>query len=128
MKITHIAILARDIELLKDFYCRWFGATAGPRYHNPRRGFTSYFLTFPDGDARLEIMNESGITDASPSGKLRGFSHIAISAGSKEAVDELTERMRLEGIPVLGNPRTTGDGYYESVVADPEGNIVEISV
>lgn len=128
MKITHIAILARDIELLKDFYCHWFGATAGPRYHNPRRGFTSYFLTFPDGGARLEIMNEPGITDAAASGKLRGFCHIAISAGSKEAVDELTERMRLEGIPVLGNPRTTGDGYYESVVADPEGNIVEISV
>ncbi|MEC0304530.1 glyoxalase/bleomycin resistance/extradiol dioxygenase family protein, partial [Terribacillus saccharophilus] len=25
-------------------------------------------------------------------------------------------------------PRTTGDGYYESVIEDPEGNIVEITI
>ncbi len=28
---------------------------------------------------------------------------------------------------IAGAPRTTGDGYYESVVLDPEKNIIEIT-
>jgi lactoylglutathione lyase len=28
---------------------------------------------------------------------------------------------------VLDGPRRTGDGYYESVVLDPDGNRVEIA-
>lgn len=47
--------------------------------------------------------------------------------GSKEAVDKLTERLRNDGYAILSNPRITGDGYYESTVADPEGNCIEIS-
>lgn len=128
MDINHIAVWAHDIELLKDFYCRWFKATAAPRYHNPKRGLTSYFLSFPDGGAKLEIMNEPDITDAEAGQKLRGFCHIAISVGSKEAVDGFTERMRSGGVTILGNPRTTGEGMYESTIADPEGNIVELTV
>ena len=48
--------------------------------------------------------------------------------GSKEKVDALTEKIREHGHPVIGEPRTTGDGYYESVVSDPEGNWIEITV
>ena len=57
MRIEHIALWAEDIELLKDFYTRYFGAVAGDRYHNPVKNFTSCFLKFPDGGSRLEIMN-----------------------------------------------------------------------
>lgn len=128
MNINHVAVWAIDIELLKDFYCRWFNAKPGERYHNPRKSLTSYFLTFPDGGARLEIMNAPGIIDRADAEKLKGFCHITISLGSREMVDELTGRMRSAGIPILGEPRTTGDGYYESVIADPEGNIVELTV
>ena len=56
------------------------------------------------------------------------FAHFAISVGSKEKVDLLTERIREKGYEIVGEPRTTGDGYYESVVRDPEGNLVEITV
>jgi lactoylglutathione lyase len=28
---------------------------------------------------------------------------------------------------VVGAPRKTGDGYYESVVLDPDGNVVQIA-
>ena len=48
--------------------------------------------------------------------------------GSKEKVDAITERIRSAGYKVLSEPRTTGDGYYESCVADPEGNQIEITV
>jgi lactoylglutathione lyase len=53
---------------------------------------------------------------------------VAISVGSRDHVDELTARLRQDGYPVLDGPRRTGDGYYESVVLDPDGNRVEIAV
>ena len=57
-----------------------------------------------------------------------GLTHFALSVGSKQRVDELTEALRRDGYSIVGEPRTTGDGYYESVVLDPEGNRIEITV
>ena len=57
-----------------------------------------------------------------------GFAHLAFSVGSKEKVDQLTQQMFNDGITIAGQPRTTGDGYYESVVLDPEGNRIEITI
>ena len=56
-----------------------------------------------------------------------GLAHFTISVGGKEQVNALTERLRKDKYTIFGEPRTTGDGYYESVVLDPEGNILEIS-
>ncbi len=56
-----------------------------------------------------------------------GYVHIAFSLGSKEAVDNLTERMRNDGYHVVSGPRTTGDGYYESCIVGIEGNLIEIT-
>jgi lactoylglutathione lyase len=60
-------------------------------------------------------------------GLINGLSHIAISVGNKEIVDKLTERLRSDGFIIIGEPRITGDGYYESVILDPEGNRIEIT-
>jgi lactoylglutathione lyase len=35
--------------------------------------------------------------------------------------------LRFDGYKIVGEPRTTGDGFYESVIADGEGNWVEIT-
>lgn len=55
-----------------------------------------------------------------------GLCHFAISVGCVEKVNELTENFRNDGYKIKREPRVTGDGYYESVVLDPEGNNVEI--
>ena len=60
--------------------------------------------------------------------KLQIFVHIAFSLGSKDAVDALTEKMRNDGYNVISDPRTTGDGYYESCIIGIEGNQIEITV
>lgn len=57
MKLEHIALWAADLDAVCGFYERYFGATASATYHNPRRNFTSRFLSFPDGGARIEVMN-----------------------------------------------------------------------
>lgn len=134
MKITHIAIWVKDLEAVKAFYTSFFNAKSNEMYHNPQKDFTSYFLSFPGNDVRLELMHNPEVpvlkpsqSSTSPGDQYLGIIHFAISVGSKEEVDSLTEQIRKTGHQVLGEPRTTGDGYYESVVSDPEGNLVEIT-
>jgi lactoylglutathione lyase len=126
MHIDHIAVWTPDPDRLLAFYSRHFAATAGLRYTNPRTGFESYFLSFESG-ARLEVMRSPAVSTGAD-GPRFGYAHLAVSVGSDEAVDRLTERLRVAGVPVLDGPRRTGDGYYESVVADPDGNRIEIIV
>lgn len=57
-----------------------------------------------------------------------GLAHFAIALVSKQKVDDLTHTLRMKGYSIFGEPRTTGDGYYESVIADPEGNQIELTV
>src|SRR5207253_1224052 len=107
----------------------YFGARAGKKYHNPKKDFHSYFLSF-DSDCRLEIMQMPGIPDSQNDiyKQFSGLIHFAIGVGTKEKVDGLTSQLRNDGFEIVGEPRTTGDGYYESVVLDPEGNRIEITV
>lgn len=126
MKIEHIAIYFKDLEKAKSFFSEYFGASAGELYRNEKTGFSSYFLTLGSG-CRLEIMNRPEVCGGE-NRPLGGFHHIAFSVGNREGVDSLTERLRQDGYPVIGEPRVTGDGYYESVIADHEGNIIEITV
>ncbi|CAM4175949.1 MULTISPECIES: VOC family protein [Bacillus] len=126
MKIEHVAIWVNDLVGMRDFYKQYFNGEENSLYDNPKKQFKSYFITF-EGGARLELMKRVGIEDALQTETI-GYAHIAFSVGSKEKVNELTNTLREAGYPVLNGPRTTGDGYYESVVSDPEGNQIEITI
>lgn len=129
MKLEHAALWTEDLERSRAFYQRWFEARANQRYTNPRTGFASYFLAFGRGDARLELMQMPGVAPrpALAGGtQTMGLVHLAFAVGTPAEVDALTARMREAGVAVLDGPRRTGDGYYESVVADPDGNRVEL--
>lgn len=129
MHIEHIALWTKDIERLRAFYQTYFNAAAGEKYTNSNKGFQSYFLTFPSGP-RLEIMHIPSVPESKDDVKVQftGYIHIAFSVGSKAAVDHLTHQLQKDGYSLLDGPRTTGDGYYESVILDPDGNRVEITI
>ena len=127
MKIEYIAMYVNDLEKARDFFIKYFNAVSNNGYHNKTTDFRSFFLTFEDG-ARLEIMTRPGMEDGEKTEKRTGYIHIAFSVGSKEAVDELTAKLKEDGYPVISGPRTTGDGYYESCILGPEGNQIEITV
>jgi lactoylglutathione lyase len=129
MKIEHLAVWAEDLEKMRQFYLTYFHMKSSEKYENDAKGFSSYFLSFGDGKTRLELMNKLDIRqEPDRGGATKGLAHFAMSVGSKEAVNMLTEKLRADHYIIEGEPRTTGDGYYESVVLDPEGNRVEITV
>ena len=128
MKIEHLALWVADLERMRSFYIQYFGMRSGEKYVNATKQFTSYFLSFKGSATRLELMYRPDVRDHTGKKEItNGLTHFAISVGSKEKVDQLTEQLREEGYMIAGEPRTTGDGYYESIVLDPEGNHIEIT-
>lgn len=125
MEISHTSLYTTDLERMKQFYETYFHASAGPKYRNPKTGLETYFLSF-EGTAQLEIMTRPGLTEASLPEFPTGWDHLAFRTGSRETVNELTERLACDGYRTLSAPRITGDGHYESCVADPDGNLIEI--
>jgi lactoylglutathione lyase len=129
MRIHHIAIWTKQLEELKDFYEQYFQLKANKKYFNPVKKFSSYFLKFEDDFSSIEIMEIPELKNNPASEFLfTGISHFAISVGSKEKVDLLTGLLRNDGFKIIGEPRFTGDGFYESVISDPDGNRVEITI
>jgi len=125
MKINHIALYTNDLEQMKSFYIKYFNASSNQGYHNPKTGLRTYFLSFQD-QTRLELMYRPELNQLNPTPFQTGYIHLAFSAGSREEVDQLTALLEQDGYTVLSKPRTTGDGYYESCVLDPDGNQIEI--
>lgn len=126
MRVEHIAMYVTDLEKVKDFFVNYFNAVPNEGYHNKTTNFRSYFLSFDDG-ARIELMNHPDMQDSEKEIRRTGFIHIAFSVGSREKVDELTQRLKADGYKVLSGPRTTGDGYYESCIVGIENNQIEIT-
>ena len=128
MRIHHFALWTTDLDRFERFYVNYFGAAITSRYRNVAKGFQSIGLSFGDG-VQIEVMKTTTLSPIviEPGAQRMGLTHFAIATGSEVGVDQLTERLLADGHPVLDGPRRTGDGYYESVVLDPDGNRVEIS-
>jgi len=129
MKIEHLAIWVQDLEKMRIFYEKYFLAQAGQKYINPTKQFQSYFLSFETG-ARLELMHRPDVAARLSAWEEEeiGLAHFAISVGSQTQVDQITDQLRTDQYLVIGETRWTGDGYYESVILDPENNRVEVTI
>ena len=127
MRIEHIAMYVCDLERAREFFVKYLGGESNNGYHNQKTGFRSYFISFENG-ARLEIMTKPDIIDHDKALNRTGYAHIAFSLGSKEKVDQLTEKLKNDGFSVVSGPRTTGDGYYESCIIAVEENQIELTV
>jgi lactoylglutathione lyase len=76
----------------------------------------TFYEKYFDGRSNLKYENER-----------KGFTSLGVELGSPAAVDALTKQLQGDGFPLLDGPRRTGDGYYESMIADPEGNRIVIA-
>ena len=125
MRLEHVALYVDDLEAMRAFYCEHLGAVANTKYHNPASGFQSYFLSF-EGGGRVEMMSHPDTVANGLHLKSLGYTHLAFSLSSREAVDQKTRELAEQGVVVFSQPRQTGDGYFESVILDPEGNQIEL--
>jgi lactoylglutathione lyase len=127
MTIDHIAIWTYNLEGMRNFYMHYFDASSGHAYYNHSREFRSYFLSFNSG-TRLEIMEMPNVplNRNNTMKQYTGLIHFAINPGSRQKVNEVTERLRADGFRIIGEPRVTGDNLYESIILDPDGNRVEL--
>ncbi len=123
MKIDHIAIWADDIELLRKFYMRYFNMTCNDKYVNTRKNFSSYFLSFSEGGARLEIMNIPGKDAPAGRGNLKGLAHFTISVGSKENVDDMARKFKEDGVVIITSPAPRATAIMNVSSPTPKGTM-----
>jgi len=129
MILEHVAIWTDNLEELKQYYIKYFGATANEKYTNKQNQFHSYFLTFKSG-ARLEIMTKPGIPDNKNdrvTDQHKGIIHLAFGVNTMNEVDEKANQLISDGFKILRGPRKTGDGYYEFETLDPDDNRLEVT-
>ena len=129
MILEHAAIWTKDLEKLKNYYEKFYGATSGNKYRNETNGFESYFLSFESG-ARLELMQRPGIPDNlndTVHQQYIGIIHLAFSVKTKIEVDDKARELLAHGHTILRGPRLTGDGYYEFETLDPDNNRLEVT-
>lgn len=126
IKINHIAAYVSDLEQAREFFIKYFNASSGNIYHNPKTGLKTYFLSFGN-DVKLEIMTRPGLSASQQDEYRLGYIHLAFSLGSREAVDALSLQLAGDGFRVLSGPRVTGDGFYESSIEAIDNLILELT-
>lgn len=129
MKIDHIAVWTLQLEMLKDYYVKYFNGTPNEKYINSEKQYESYFVSFESG-ARIELMQKPGIPqnlNDTVAKQYMGIIHIAFGVENMEMVNKKSEELKKAGYQVLRGPRKTGDGYWEFETLDPDNNRIEVS-
>ncbi|VTP16056.1 putative lyase [Phytobacter ursingii] len=125
MKIAHVALWTRNLDAQVAFWQDVFGGQRNERYLSKNRpGFASHFISLTEGPT-IELMALPVLDDAPANPEFVGWAHIAISVGSVKDVEAMAQKAQANG-RLLSPARWTGDGFYEAVIADPDGNRIEL--
>jgi lactoylglutathione lyase len=129
MTLEHVAIWTNQLEILKEYYVKYFQGNSNEKYINSNTGFNSYFLRFASG-ARLELMSMPTIP-ANQNDTIQkqhlGLIHLAFGVDTIKEVEEKAIQLQADGFSILSGPRKTGDGYYEFETLDPDNNRIEVT-
>lgn len=126
-QIEHIALATSNLESLCAFYRR-LGGVALPLSPDPGDGFRNCVLDFCG--VRLEVFERPRGRGASAAdGRSSRLLYLGFALRSADAVDELSRVLAAAGHRVLEQPHRGGElGRYESIVLDPDGNRLKLSV
>ena len=125
MKIAHVALWTCNLDAQVVFWQEVFGGQSNERYLSKNRpGFASHFISLSEGPT-IELMALPELDDAPVNPEFVGWAHIAITVGNVSEVDAMAQKAQANGC-LLSAARWTGDGFYEAVIADPDGNRIEL--
>ena len=129
VQIEHIALVTGDLDRLCDFY-RLLGPVVSPPVTDADTGLRRCMLDFCS--VRLEVFERQDSGEVAPAGNQLQppvLLHLGLVLGSADAVDELSRVVAAAGHRVPEPPhRVDQGGRYESVVLDPDGNRVKLTV
>ncbi len=126
MKMDHVAIVTGNAETMKEFYEMNFKTERTIRWTDGT--VLLYFIEFSNG-VKLELeQRDNPVHVERDVENTYGLAHLAIQVDTKEELEEITERMKKNGVPMRSGPTAYGEDFYESSFWDPDGNIVEITV
>ncbi len=124
MKIAHFALWTQQLDVEARFWVDFFAASINENtLARPTRLCLLFCYYRRRGGDRAD--DQAGLQQACADNNHTGWAHLALSVGGAEQVDAIAQRAGAAGI-LISPPRTTGDGYYEAVIADPDGNLIEI--
>ena len=113
--IEHIAIVAKDTAVLKDWYMDMYGGRVV--YDN---GKGTYFLQFPDGSMIEIVVAQTGRTGESE--KSPGIRHLAFSVSPKN-FDEIVEKLKADSrVEEVHDVSENAKGLKTYWYKDIEGN------
>lgn len=122
MRLHHIELNARDLDLSFPFYKRFFDHLGCKR--SERAGaWCAFYL---DGFYVWVNQCNPGKAEAGFDRYRIGLNHLAFHATSKEDVDVWHSVLLAEGIKVLDPPGIFGPGYYAVYFEDPDGMKLEL--
>lgn len=126
-QLDHIALATKDVEGLRDFYLQLRGVASAP-CADTDTGLHTCVLDFCG--VRVELLERPGDGERHDGdGRSSGLLHLGFALGSADAVDELSGAIAAAGYRVLQPPHRVGQlGPYQSVVLDPDGNQVKLTV
>lgn len=127
MKLTEVCLYSRDFARTALLLERYFGAVRGEAAREPGMQLESCTLTLPQGGS-IRLLMRPGLADGSEYPLHTGFSAAVFSVGSEEKVREITMAIYKDGHTVMAMPQRTYDGRFESIVLDPDGNQLVITV
>ncbi len=121
MKIDHISMFATRPEEVKSFYEKYFGAQPEKSFKDEETGLQAYNMVFDDG-AKLEIINRPEIQKMMKNHIDLGYIRLGFEMDSREAVDELAQRLEKDGFTIKQKPSGREDGQYDCIILDPDDN------
>jgi catechol 2,3-dioxygenase-like lactoylglutathione lyase family enzyme len=119
--LDHLALQCADVDAAADFYVRVFaacGVREARRFDHPEG--TVVGLSGPEGFPHLWLGPMEGPGNRPV--------HLALTAPSREAVDEVFAAAKASGTEILHEPRIWPEyhpGYYGVFFRDLDGNNVE---
>ena len=123
MKLHHIAFWTENIERSVEFYKKHFNASV--LFRHTAGDFSCVFIEISSG-TKIEIMTRTDLSSADLKERT-GYSHFSLEVNSKEEVDRLTDYFISQNVEMKKIKEQYDDGFYESAVCDPDGNIIELA-